>query len=101
MSERQESTEQSTSSASESTENVTRPGELALPIAKKREDFRALFAGALASLFIIQVVAIGACATFCGEGAWVRVQEFAQITFGTVAGLVGSAVGYYFGSQRP
>ena len=69
-------------------------------IAGKREDIRAWLAGGLTILFMAQIVAIGACGIFCGEEAWMRIQEFAQITFGTVAGLMGSAIGFYFGSQR-
>lgn len=68
-------------------------------VAKKREDIRSLLAGALTFLFVAMIIAIFASAVFGGE-QWNRVQEFAQIAFGTVAGLVGSAVGFYFGSQR-
>lgn len=68
-------------------------------VAKKREDIRAWLAGGLTSLFIVMISAIFVSAVFGGE-QWDRVQEFAQIAFGTVAGLVGSAVGFYFGSQR-
>ncbi len=68
-------------------------------IASKREDIRAWLVGGLTVLFGGMIIAIFVSAVFGGE-QWDRVQEFVQITFGTVAGLVGSAVGFYFGSQR-
>ncbi len=68
-------------------------------IAKKREDVRGLLAATLTGLFVAMVIAIFVSAVTGGD-QWGRVQEFVQITFGTVAGLVGSAVGFYFGSQR-
>jgi hypothetical protein len=68
-------------------------------VAIKREDIRAWLAGGLTVLFIAMIIAIFLSAVFGGE-QWSRVQEFAQITFGTVAGLMGSAIGFYFGSQR-
>jgi hypothetical protein len=69
------------------------------PIAKKREDIRALLAGVLTVLFGFVITTILVSAV-CGGEQWDRVQEFAQITFGTVAGLMGSVIGFYFGSQR-
>ncbi len=68
-------------------------------IAKKREDIRGLLDATLTGLFVAMIVAIFLSAVFGGD-QWGRVQEFVQITFGTVAGLVGRAVGFYFGSQR-
>jgi hypothetical protein len=68
-------------------------------VAVKREDIRALLAGGLTILFGCMIIAIFGSAVVGGE-QWDRVQEFAQITFGTVAGLMGSAIGFYFGSQR-
>lgn len=68
-------------------------------MATRREDIRALLAAGLTILFILMIVAIFVSAVYGGE-QWSRVQEFTQIAFGTVAGLVGSAVGFYFGSQR-
>jgi hypothetical protein len=68
-------------------------------VAIKREDIRAWLAGGLTVLFIAMIIAMFLSAVFGGE-QWSRVQEFAQITFGTVAGLMGSAMRFYFGSQR-
>lgn len=68
-------------------------------VAEKREGIRGLIAGALTVLFVAMVVAVFVSAVV-GGGQWDRVQEFVQITFGFVAGLVGGAVGFYFGSQR-
>ncbi len=67
--------------------------------ANKREDIRARLAGGLTILFACMIIAIFVSAVYGGE-QWDRVQEFVQIAFGTVAGLVGGAVGFYFGSQR-
>lgn len=68
-------------------------------IAKRREGIRGLLAATLTGLFVAMIAAIFVSAVVGGE-QWGRIQEFVQITFGTVAGLVGSAVGFYFGSQR-
>ena len=112
MTESQDPNEQPTTSGSEesgvseatgdatASEDVTDLGELRTPaVAKKREDIRALLAGSLTTLFIVVVVALFVSAVF-GGSQWARVQEFSQIAFGVVGGIVGTLVGFYFGSQR-
>jgi hypothetical protein len=112
MTERQGPNEQPANSASEesgvsedngdatSFEDVTDLGELRTPeVEKKREDIRALLAGSLTTLFIVVVIALFMSAVF-GGSQWARVQEFSQIAFGVVGGIVGTIVGFYFGSQR-
>jgi len=50
-------------------------------------------------LFVGVVVALFGSAIFGGD-QWTRVQEFSQIAFGVVAGVVGTIIGFYFGSQH-
>jgi len=69
------------------------------PADKKREDVRARLANRMSYLFIGVVIALFASAIFGGD-QWTRVQEFSQIAFGVVAGVVGTIIGFYFGSQR-
>jgi hypothetical protein len=69
------------------------------PIAKKREDVRAHLAKILAYLFLAIVIALFVSSVFGGQ-QWTRVQEFSQIAFGVVAAVVGTIIGFYFGSQR-
>lgn len=69
------------------------------PVEERREDLRAKLAGGFAILFGLMVAGIFASALFGGD-QWERMQEFVQIAFGTVAGIVGTIVGFYFGSQR-
>jgi hypothetical protein len=112
MTERQEPSEQPTTSGSEGIdapeqtrgvgphEEVTSPGELRTPeVAKKREDIRAHLARIAMYLFVGIVVALLASAIWGGH-QWVRVQEFSQIAFGLIGGIVGTVIGFYFGSQR-
>jgi hypothetical protein len=112
MTERQEPSEQPATSGSEgidapeqtggvgSHEEVTSPGELRTPaVAKKREDIRAHLARTAMYLFVGIVVALLASA-ICGGNQWTRVQEFSQIAFGLIGGIVGTVIGFYFGSQR-
>lgn len=68
-------------------------------IEEKQEDIRTWLAGLLAGLFVALVIAVFVSAVVGGE-QWERVQDFVLIAFGTVAGIVGSIVGFYFGSQR-
>ncbi|CAN5121468.1 hypothetical protein BH18ACT10_BH18ACT10_07640 [soil metagenome] len=51
------------------------------------------------SILFLQI-AFFAVTAFMPHPIWQRGQEFMQVTFAGVLGLVGSAVGYYFGSQR-
>jgi hypothetical protein len=69
------------------------------PIAEKREDIRGKLAGGLTILLALLIAGIFVSAIF-GGGQWTRIQEVAQIAFGTVAALVASIVGFYFGSHR-
>lgn len=68
-------------------------------VEEKREDIRGKLAGVLAGLFVVLIVALFVSAAVGGE-QWERMQDFVQIAFGAVAALVGSVVGFYFGSQR-
>ncbi len=70
-------------------------------VARKREDIRAWLAGALTGLFVAEVIATFLVALLAGGQAWGQVQELFQDTFTALVGLVGSVVGFYFGSQRP
>lgn len=69
------------------------------PVDQQREDVRAHLAKILAYLFLAIVIALFASSIFGGQ-QWSRVQEFSQIAFGVVAGVVGTIIGFYFGSQR-
>ncbi len=111
MTERQDPNEQPANSGSERTdapeetggvgsrEKVTDLGELSTPAADKREDVRAKLASRFSHLFMFVVVALLASAIFGGE-QWTRVQEYSQIIVGAVTGVVGTIIGFYFGSQR-
>ena len=69
------------------------------PLEHKREDIRGKLANRLSWLFVGAVVALFGSAIYGGE-QWTRVQEFSQIAFGVIAGVVGTIIGFYFGSQR-
>jgi len=114
MTERREPNEQSTESVSEAPqttrtpetsggtsgpEEVSEPGELRTPATDKREDVRAKLASRFSWLFIFVAAALLVSAVFGGE-QWARVQEYSQIIVGAVTGVVGTIIGFYFGSQR-
>jgi|SRR5215204_3294141 len=114
MTERREPNEQPTGSVPEASqttnvpetaggvsdsEEVFEPGELRTPEAETREDMRAKLANRMSYLFIGVVIALFGSSIWGGE-QWARVQEFSQIAFGVVAGVVGTIIGFYFGSQR-
>ena len=69
------------------------------PVGRRREDVRAKLANRMSYLFVGVVIALFGSAIFGGD-QWTRVQEFSQIAFGVVAGVVGTIIGFYFGSQR-
>lgn len=69
------------------------------PITRKRENVRGKLGYGLIALFALELAAAFVCAVIGGE-LWVRMQEFLQITFAGLVGLVGAVVGFYFGSQR-
>ncbi len=81
------------------TEDVDSPTRLRTRTAEKREDIRAHLARILAYLFAAIVIALFVSSVLGGQ-QWTRVQEFSQIAFGVVAGVVGTIIGFYFGSQR-
>ncbi len=66
---------------------------------RKREDIR----GALAITFTVffgVTLAAGFVAAMVGGEAWTNGRDFLQFALPTITGLLGSAVGFYFGSQR-
>jgi hypothetical protein len=69
------------------------------PIPHKREDARKTLAYVLVGLLIVQLV-FYAVTMFLPDPAWQRAQEFMQVTLAGTLGLVGSVIGFYFGSQR-
>lgn len=83
-------------------ESELRPVERAAgprPVESKREDIR----GALAVTFTVffGLTLLGGFATaIIGGEAWTNGRDFLQIALPAVTGLLGSAVGFYFGSQR-
>lgn len=70
-------------------------------VARKREDIRAWLAGTLTGLFVTLIVATFLVALFGTEQAWSQIQELFRDIFTALVALVGSVVGFYFGSQRP
>lgn len=82
---------------SRSVERVSEPEQQ--PLQKKREDIR----GALAVTFTIffgVTLAAGFVAAMVGGEAWTNGRDFLQVALPAITGLLGSAVGFYFGSQR-
>ncbi len=69
------------------------------PITRKRENVRGKLGYALIALFALELAAAFVGVAVGGD-FWVRMQEFLQITFAGLVGLVGAVVGFYFGSQR-
>lgn len=113
MSEQQstEQTEQAPQNAPETTGGVSRVSDVQAgpvtqmhepeqqPLQKKREDIR----GALAVTFTIffgVTLAAGFVAAMVGGEAWTNGRDFLQFALPAITGLLGSAVGFYFGSQR-
>lgn len=68
------------------------------PVEQKREDARLQFTGAMLFIFGLQLV-IGGVAIFI-PGAWQHAQEFLRVTLPATLGVLGSAIGFYFGSER-
>ncbi len=71
----------------------------AKPVDAKREDARKAIAYTLLGIFIAQLAFFG-YAVFGTVTTWERAQEFMQVTLAGTLGLLGSAIGFYFGSQR-
>lgn len=69
------------------------------PVEEKREDARLTFTVLLILLFAFEIL-VGAVAVFAGDGAWMRAEEFLRVLVPATIGLLGSAIGFYFGSQR-
>lgn len=69
------------------------------PVEQQREDARKTLAYALVGLLIAQLV-FYAATMFLPDPAWERAQEFMQVTLAGTLGIVGSVIGFYFGSQR-
>lgn len=68
-------------------------------VEKKREQIRGNVTGwLLAALFLLLIG--GIVAVFSGAETWNRYEELARLAVPAVIGLLGSAIGFYFGSQR-
>jgi len=79
---------------------IAKPAELASkPVDAKREDARKVIAYVLLGILIGQLIFFGG-SVFGDAQTWERSQEFIQVTLAGTLGLLGSAIGFYFGSQR-
>lgn len=67
------------------------------PIEHKREDARQAFTIVMLFIFAAQL-AVGALAVFFGD--WTNAEEYLKVTLPATIGILGSAIGFYFGSQR-
>jgi hypothetical protein len=63
------------------------------------EAMRGLLALIFTSLLFLVVVA-GFIATYIGSEVWTRTTDLLDILLPVVTSLLGSAVGFYFGTQR-
>ncbi len=69
------------------------------PLEEKREDARLAFTVILLLIFGFQLI-IGAIALFVGPDTWNNAQEYLRVTLPATLGVLGSAIGFYFGSRR-
>lgn len=69
------------------------------PVEEKREDARLAFTIILLLIFGFQLI-IGAIALFVGPDTWSNAQDYLRVTLPATLGVLGSAIGFYFGSQR-
>lgn len=68
-------------------------------VQQQREDARLVFTVLLLVIFALQL-AIGAIALFVGPETWSNAEEYLRVTLPATLGVLGSAIGFYFGSQR-
>jgi hypothetical protein len=66
---------------------------------QQREDARLIFTIVMLLLFGLQLL-FGGIAVFVGPGSWANAQDFLRVTLPATLGLLGSAIGFYFGSLR-
>lgn len=69
------------------------------PIEEQREDARQTYTIVLLLVFVFQL-AIGAIALFFGRHVFANAEEYLRVTLPATLGLLGSAMGFYFGSRR-
>ena len=69
-------------------------------VEKQREDTRSTITILLFFLLIAQLGLGGIGAAFLGEQQWAQIDEYLKFTVPGTIGLLGSAIGFYFGSQR-
>jgi hypothetical protein len=85
----------SVSSAQPPVDHTRRPG--VEPIEKQREDARQAYTIFMLLIFAGQLL-IGGIAVF--TGSWASAEEYLKLTVPATIGVLGSAIGFYFGSQR-
>lgn len=66
---------------------------------RKKESVRAWVTGSLLGAFIVLLVAAAAVAALGSKEHWDETKEMLQILLPAVTGLLGSAIGFYFGAQ--
>jgi len=69
------------------------------PVEQQREDARLAFTIVMLLLFGVQLL-LGGIAVFVGPESWNNAQDYLRVTLPATLGLLGSAIGFYFGSQR-
>jgi hypothetical protein len=66
---------------------------------RKQESVRAWVTGALVAALIILIGFAGVAASLGSKEHWDETKEMLQILLPAVTGLLGSALGFYFGAQ--
>lgn len=69
------------------------------PVARQRERARRKIAYILLGVFVVELLFF-AVAIFFPEKQYIRSQEYMQVALAGTFGLVGSVMGFYYGSQR-
>lgn len=70
------------------------------PVEQQREDVRMVLTVLLFLLLVGQLGLAGLGAAFLGETQWMQLEDYLRLTVPGTFGLLGSAIGFYFGSQR-
>jgi hypothetical protein len=65
----------------------------------RREDARLAFTVVMLLIFAAQLL-LGGIAVFVGPESWNNAQDYLRVTLPATLGVLGSAIGFYFGSQR-
>jgi hypothetical protein len=68
-------------------------------VEQQREDARLVFTVVMLLVFGLQLL-VGGIAVFVGPESWGNAQDYLRITLPATVALLGSAIGFYFGSQR-